>query len=127
VGISVLFWHHSKHPSDAQLTRLVTGSWTKDTYNPKTFSWTDPVVYTNTISPDGSFSCIWGHRSALVGYQGTWMVKDGEFIMTFTNSWGTGSHQAANVDGQSIHYKILRVDKHKFIYIIVGRATTLTR
>ena len=102
VAASVLLWQHSKHPSDAKLARQITGAWTKDTYNPKTFSLTDPVVYTNTISPDGSFSYIWGHRSALVTFQGTWLVKEGELVMTFTNSFGTGSHQAAPVVGKFV-------------------------
>jgi len=58
VAASLLLWQHSKHPSDAKLARQIAGAWTEDTFNPKTFSLTDPVVYTNTISPDGSFSCI---------------------------------------------------------------------
>jgi len=123
----VLLWQHSKHPSDAKLAQQITGAWTKDTYNPKTFSLTDPVVYTNTISPDGSFSYIWGHRSALVTFQGTWLVKDGEFVMTFTNSFGTGSHQAAPVAGKFDRCKIIHVDEHQFIYMAGGRTNTLTR
>ena len=66
VAASALFWHHSKHPSDAKLARQITGAWTKDTFNPKTFSFTDPVIYTNTITSDGSFSYSFGHTSALV-------------------------------------------------------------
>ncbi len=127
VIVSALLWQQSKHPSDAKLARQIAGAWTKDTFNPKTFSWTDPVVYTNTLSPDGSFSYIWGHKSALVTFQGTWLVKDGELVMTFTNSFGTGSHQAVAATGQVERCKIISVDEHRFIYLAGGRTNILTR
>lgn len=124
---AAIFCGCSKHPSDAKLARQITGAWTKDTFNPKTFSSTDPVVYTNTISPDGSFSYSFGHRSALVTFQGTWLVKDGELVLTFTNSYGTGNHTAAPVAGKVDHYKIVHADEHEFVYIAGGRTNTLTR
>jgi hypothetical protein len=127
VAVGVLLWQHSKYPSDAELARQIAGAWTIDTFNPKTFSWTDPVVYTNTISPDGSFSCVLGHRSALVTFQGTWLVKDGEFVITYTNSYGTGDHQAEPVAGKVDHHKIIHVDEHQFIYMAGERTNTLTR
>jgi len=113
--------------SDAKLAQQITGAWTKDTYNPETFSLTDPVVYTNTISPDGSFSYILGHRSALVTFQGTWLVKNGEFIITFTNSFGTGSHQPAPMAVKVSRCKIIHVDEHHFIYMSGGHTNSLSR
>lgn len=127
VVASALFWQQSKHPSDARLARQITGAWTKDTFNPKTVFLTDPVIYTNTISPDGSFSYSFGHKSAPVTFQGTWLVKDGEFIMTFTNSFGTGNHEAAPVASKVERCKIIHVDEHQFIYVGGGRTNTLTR
>jgi hypothetical protein len=127
VAASGLLWQHSKHPSDAKLARQVTGAWTKDTFNPKTFSLTDPVIYTNTISPDGSFSYSFGHTSALVTFQGTWLVKDGELVMTFTNSYGTGNHAAAPVAGKVDRCKIIHLDEHQFVYMTGGHTNILTR
>jgi hypothetical protein len=127
VAVGVLLWQHSKHPSDATLARQIAGAWTIDTSNPKSFSLTDPFVYTNTISPDGSFSCILGHRNEPVTFQGTWLVKDGEFVMTYTNSYGTGDHQAAPVAGKVDRHKIVHVDEHQFIYMAGRRTNTLTR
>jgi hypothetical protein len=114
-------------PSDTKLAEQITGTWTKDTFNVKTFSWTDPVIYTDTISPDGSFSYSFGHKSALVTFQGTWLVKEGEFVMTFTNSYGTGNHGAEPVAGKVERCKIIRVDDHQFTYEIGGHTNTLTR
>jgi hypothetical protein len=120
VAATVLIWQHSKHPSDAKLTRRIAGAWTKDTSKMKAFSLTDPLVYTRTFSSDGSYSFIWGHQSALVTFLGTWLVKDGELVVTFTSSHGMGSHQAAPVTGLVDHYKIVHVDEHQFIYMEGG-------
>jgi hypothetical protein len=127
VAVSVLLWQHFKHPSDATLARQITGAWTTDTSKMKAFSLTDPLVYTRTYSPDGSYLFIWGHQSALVTFQGTWLVKDGELVVTFTSSHGTGSHQAAPVAGKVDRCKIVHVDKHQFIYEAGGRTNILTR
>jgi hypothetical protein len=127
VVASVLLWQHSKHPSDAKLARQITGAWTKDTSKMKAFSLTDPLIYTRTFSTDGSYSFIWGHQSALVTFLGTWLVKDGELVVTFTSSHGTGSHQAASVAGQVDHCKIVHVDEHQLIYMEGGNTNILTR
>lgn len=124
---TALFWGCSKHPSDATLARQIAGKWTKDTFNSKAFSLTDPFVYTNTISADGTFSYNFGHRSAPVTFQGTWLVKNGELVFTFTNSYGTGAHQAAPVTGEIDHYKIVYVDEHQFIYLTGGHTNILIR
>ena len=114
-------------PSDAKLAKQITGTWTKDTFNSKTFSWADPVIYTHTISPDGTLSYSFGHKSAPVTFQGTWLVKEGEFLVIFTNSYGTGKHGAEPVEGKVERCKIIHVDDHQFIYETGGHTNTLTR
>jgi hypothetical protein len=93
----------------------------------KNFSLTDPLIYTRTYSSDGSYSFIWGHKSALVTFQGTWLVKDGYLVITFTNSHGTGNHEAAPVAGKVDSVKIIHVDDHQFICEAGGHTNTLTR
>ena len=127
VVAGALLWQHSKHPSDAKLARQIAGVWTIHIVNPKTLPLTDPFIYIYTISPDGSFSCVLGHRNEPVTFQGTWLVKDGEYIITYTNSFGTGAYQAAPVAGKVDRHKIVHVDEHQFIYMAGGRTNILIR
>ena len=78
------------------------------------------------MSPDGSFSESIGHSNALVTYQGTWFVKDGELVMTVTNAHGTGNHGAEPV-GSVDRCKIIHVDDHQFICEAGGHTNTLSR
>jgi len=78
------------------------------------------------MSPDGSFSESFGHSNALVTYQGTWLVKDGELVMTVTNAHGTGNHGVEPV-GSVDRCKIIHVDEHQFIYEASGHTITLSR
>jgi hypothetical protein len=110
---------------DTKFARQIAGVWTMFTFNPKTFSLTDPYVYTNTISPDGSFSCVLGHRNEPVTFQGTWLVKDGEFIITYTNSYGTRGYQPEPVAGKVERYKIVHVDEHQFIFYMAGHPSNI--
>ena len=110
---------------DTKFARQIAGVWTMFTFNPKTFSLTDPYVYTNTISPDGSFSCVLGHRNEPVKFQGTWLVKDGEFIITYTNSYGTRGYQPEPVAGKVERYKIVHVDEHQFIFYMSGHPSNV--
>jgi hypothetical protein len=126
VVASALLWKHSKYPSDAQLARQVAGTWTKDTSKMKAFSLTDPLIYTRTYSSDGSYSFIWGHKSALVTFQGSWLVKDGQLVMTETNAYGTGNHQPGPVGGVT-SVKVIHVDDHQFICEAGGQTNILTR
>jgi hypothetical protein len=111
---SVLFWQHLKHPSDAKLVRQIAGTWTHG------------GLFTQTFSLDGSFSSVIGHSSALVTYQGTWLVKDHSLVLTVTNAQGTGNHRAEPV-GSVDSSKIIHLDDHQFIYEIEGQTITLSR
>ncbi|HAO79232.1 MAG TPA: hypothetical protein DCQ92_09695 [Verrucomicrobia subdivision 3 bacterium] len=112
---SLLLWQHFKHPSDAKLARQISGTWTHG------------ELFSQTISPDGSFSTSIGHSNALVTYQGTWLVKDQALVMTITNAQGTGSHRAGSPVGSVDSSKIIHVDDHQFAYETEGRTMTLTR
>jgi hypothetical protein len=109
---------------DAKLGRQIAGTWTRQMGN---WSWTNPAVFTRTISPDGSFSTTIGRSNALVTYQGTWLVRDGELVMTVTNAHGTGSHGAASPVGSVDRCKIIHVDAHQFIYESGGLTNILSR
>ena len=111
----VFLWQHYRHPSDAKLGRQITGTWTRG------------ELYSETVSPDGSFSTSIGHSNALVTYQGTWLVKDQALVMTVTNAQGTGSHGAYTPVGSVDSSKIIHVDDHQFIFEVEGHTMTLTR
>ena len=127
VVASAIGCRSSRQASDAALAREVVGTWTKDTFNVNTFSVTNPVIFKHTISPDGTFSYVHGRKSVPVTFQGTWQVKDGEFIATFTNSFGTRNYGAAPVAGKVSHYRILHLDEHQFSYEVDGITNSLTR
>ena len=106
---------------DAILSQQILGTWTRGT-----LSWTEPPLYSKTFLPDGSFTTSIGHSNALVIYQGTWLVKDGELVMTTTNAHGTGRHQAGPVGGVD-RVKIVHVDDHQFICEAGGHTNIVTR
>jgi hypothetical protein len=110
--------------SDGELRRQVVATWSKET----PFSWVDPIQFTDTISPDGRFSESFGHRSEPVTYQGTWKVRNGEFVLTITNALGTGNHQPDFAEvGKVKRWRIIRVDDRQFIYTADGRTNLFTR
>lgn len=106
---------------DAKVSQEVVGTWTRGP-----FSWIETPLFSKTFSPDGSFTTSIGHTNALVIYEGTWLVKDGELVMTTTNAHGTGYHQPGPVGGVD-RAKIIHLDDHQFIYEIAGQTNSLTR
>jgi hypothetical protein len=112
---SVLFWQHQKHPGDARVARQIAGTWSRG------------ELFSQTFSPDGSFTSSIGHSNALVMYQGTWLVKNHELMMTVTNAQGTGNHKAGEPVGSVDSSKIIQVDDHQFIYEAEGQTITLNR
>ena len=127
VVASGLLGQHFNHSRDARLGRQIAGTWTKNvTSNRMTFSWTNPAIFTRTISSDGTFSESLGHRSVLVTYQGTWLVKNGGLVMTVTNAQGTGNHAAGPVGGVD-RCQIIQVDDHQFISETGGHTNTWSR
>ena len=112
---SLLLWQHFKHPSDSKLTQQIAGTWTRGEF------------FSQTYSPDGSFSTSIGHSNGLVTYQGTWLVKDQALIKTITNAQGTGSHRAGEPVGSVDSSKIIHLDDHQFAFVADGHTMTLTR
>jgi hypothetical protein len=95
VVASLLFWHHTKHPSDATIRRTLPGTW---------------------VAQGGSSTCIRdadGHFVAqLAGrhtgrMEGTWQIQDGFLIDSITNSTLT-THVPYTIRAQ-----ILRMDGHE--------------
>jgi hypothetical protein len=77
-----------------------------------------------TINPDGSWlmgGIFAGHTNTV---DGTWLIKDGVFVMTLTNS--PMKHGPPTADDVA-RYKIIHVDEHQFIYEDSGRTVTFTR
>ena len=106
---------------DAKLSQQILGTWTKGP-----FSWTEPPLYSKTFAADGSFTTSIGHTNALVIYQGTWLVKDGELVMTTTNAHGTGNHQPGPWGGVD-RVKIIRVDERQLDLEFSNQLFTLSR
>jgi hypothetical protein len=109
---------------DARLGRRIAGTWIRPMSGS---SPTEPAVFTRTISSDGSFSTTIGRKSALVTYQGTWLVRDGHLVMTVTNAQGMGQHHPASPVGSIDRIKIIHVDDHQWIYESNGHTNILTR
>ncbi len=91
------------------------------------WNWTNPAVFTRTFSPDGSLTTSIGHTNALVIYQGTWLVRDGELAMTVTNAHGSENHGAGSPVGSVDRCKIIHVDDHQFVYETGGHTNILSR
>ena len=103
---------------DAKVSHGIAGAWEMEVPLKVTtfYSWTNPIIYRWSISSNGSFSQSLGHVSALVTYQGTWLVKDGELVLTFRNALGTGSHKDDSaIVGQVHRCKIVHLDDHQFV------------
>jgi len=111
---SILLWQHSNPSSDAKLGRQIAGTWTN--YD---------GLYTKIISSDGSFSTIVGIPNALSTSQGTWLVKDGELVLTVTNVQLISAHRTFSPMGEIHRTKIVHVDDHQFSYVEAGRTNTL--
>ena len=101
-----------------KLSRQIAGTWEMDApFNMASFSWTDPVIRRWSISTNGSFSQSLGHVSALVKYQGTWQVKEGELVLTFTNALGAEGHPPDSALVGRVHRcKIMHVDDHQLVF-----------
>jgi hypothetical protein len=100
---------------DVKLGRQITGTWTNSSGR-----------YIETISSNGSFALTIGTINDRVTYQGTWLIKDGEFVTTVTNEQVTGNYKAGPV-GAVARIKILQVTDHQFFYESGGQKIELRR
>ena len=109
---SLLFWLHSRSPSDTKIGQRVAGTWTRARGGPL------------VVNPDGSWAIKSLGDSPTNSYAGTWQIKGGVLSMTITNGLVEGGHSPV---GGIIGYKIIRVDDHQLVYkdINEGRGTLL--
>ncbi len=77
--------------------------------------------FSSTVSADGSFSSSYTstNQAVVLVYQGTWLVKDGELVLTITNVIGTKLHMPV---GSVDHWKIIEVSGSHLI-LEQGRMT----
>ena len=76
-----------------------------------------------TYLSDGSYTMHFGRSNAMKTWQGTWLVKDGRFDLTCTN---TPKHKVGAVVGVD-NVNIVHVDDHQFIFGESGDTHTNTR
>ena len=79
------------HRRDAKLDQQIVGTWTNEEH------------WSVSFSSDGSFSS----GSPGLSFQGTWLSRDGELVMTVTNAAGTKKHEPV---GSIDRLRIVRVD-----------------
>ena len=116
VACILLFWQHAKISKDRDFSQKLAGAWS--------WEWAN-IRETCDFAADGSFSYGLGKKSPPVAVQGTWLVKAGVLVMTFTNSYGAGN-QGASVTGDVKRLKIIHLDAHRFKYV-AGSTNTWTR
>jgi major membrane immunogen (membrane-anchored lipoprotein) len=100
---------------DIKFGRQITGTWTNGSGR-----------NIETISSNGSFALTIGTINDRVTYQGTWLIKDGEFVTTVTNAQVTGNYKAGPVGAVS-RVKIVKLADHQFFYEYRGQKIELIR
>lgn len=101
-------------PTDAELGRQITGTWTCEEFRDSTnglFFTTNSPLFTVTIFPDSSFSSKLGRTKTLASCAGTWSVKCRLFETTITNSEGAAQYgvmPVGSVVRSEIHYASTR-------------------
>ena len=113
VACILLFWQHAKISKDRDFSQKLAGAWS--------WEWAN-IRGTSDLAADGTFSYGFGKKS---DPHGTWLVKAGVLVMTFTNSYGAGN-QGASVVGDVKRLKIIHLDAHRFKYV-AGSTNTWTR
>jgi major membrane immunogen (membrane-anchored lipoprotein) len=92
--------------SDSKLSQQIPGKWTG--HRPRIM----------VVGSDGSWATKSSSDSLTNSNAGTWQIKRGIFIMTFTND---------SMKGGTMYCKIIRVDDHQFIYENGGNLYTNNR
>jgi hypothetical protein len=108
---ALLFWQHSRPPSDARIRQTVSGSW---------IGKNDKFIM--TITPDGSYA--YGTSPSHNAFSGTWQIQDGFFIMTTTNST---AHGGSSLIGSVLRCRVVHFDDHEFAFDMGGETMTLKR
>ncbi len=102
------------HRNDAKLSRQIVGTWAPG------------AGISMAISPDGSFLSAFTKTNLVVvlTYQGTWLVRDGELVMTITNASGTKEHEPV---GSIDRMKIVQVDAARLALGMNGQTNYFER
>jgi len=110
----LLLFGCSRTPSDAEIQRLLVGTWRLDQ---------DP---TKTIQnkPDGSYIVQFARGSSNVVVEGTWQVKAGFVIATMTNapSWFGPQDPVARHKSES--NKVVSIGENKMVFLSSQDGTT---
>jgi hypothetical protein len=101
VVVSIIVRQHFRPPSDAEISRKIVGTWKNRGSG------------VMALAPDGSFSNSWKAGTRIRTFEGTWSVKDGEFILTSTK-------RDAIPFSDVNRSKIILADDHDLIYVDVG-------
>ena len=97
---------------DARLSRKVVGTWQAGS------------SMTEVFKDDGSFLFSQWHSNQTNAFSGTWQVKNGFLSMTLTNATAPGSNDHA---GDSVSFKIVRVDAHHLTCVMGRDTNTVSR
>jgi ABC-type glycerol-3-phosphate transport system substrate-binding protein len=115
IVVTLLLWHHIRHPGDAAIRQKLIGSWGSE--NPA-------IKGAVTFNPDGSFAVNetfgLGTNAHPVQYAGTWQVEDG-FLVTRTAQGSSGGVHVEPITRD----KIIRVNDQEWVFI--DRGTTIAR
>jgi hypothetical protein len=94
---------------DADLSKQIIGTWTSD-----------DKQSTETYAPDGSFLTLTRASNHTNSFAGTWQIKDGIMIETFTNA-------PFHLTGQIFQYRIHVLDGHQLEYEAISPIFKYTR
>ena len=105
----------SRTPSDAEIQKLLVGTWRSDQEPSKTIQ----------NKPDGSYTLQLARGGSNVIAEGTWQVKAGFVIATMTNapSWFGPQDPVARQRAES--NKVVSIDAHKMVFLSSQDGTTV--
>ena len=105
----------SRQPSDAEIQRLLVGTWRTDQEPSKTIQ----------HRPDGSYKLEFAKGSSNLVVEGTWKVEAGFVITTMTNapSWYGPQNPVARQRAES--NKVVSINAHKLTILSSQDGTTV--
>jgi hypothetical protein len=109
IGLSLLVAGCSRQ--DAKFTKQIVGIWKSE-------------PDTQVFNSDGSFLFRTLSSDHTNDYAGTWKIRGGIMAVTPTNT--SGPDPEAQV-GDTVHFKIIRVDAHHLSYTVSGQTVTAVR
>lgn len=112
---TLLLFGCRRAPSDAEIQRLLVGTWRMDQDLSKTIQ----------NKSDGSYILQLARGSSNMVVEGTWQVKAGFVIATMTNapSWYGPQNPVARQAAES--NKVVSIDEHKAIFLSSQDGTTV--